>query len=231
MAHILVADDDKELCQLLQDYLDSEGFDVTCCHDGLEVILQLQNGDFDLLLLDVMMPHKNGFETLNQLRKNSNLPVIMLTAKGEPVDRILGLEMGADDYIAKPYDPRELVARVRAILRRSNRHEPVTPTAKIEISGVTLEKSTRSVQVDGLEIELTSTEFDFLALLMDNAGQLVSRQVISQTCLGKKLQPFDRSIDMHLSNLRKKLGDYQSQPRIKTVRGYGYQFLRWDLEA
>ena len=228
MIELLIADDDKELCQLLKDYLQQEGFAVDLVHDGQSAVNQIRNKLYDLLILDVMMPQKNGFEALNEIRQQSQLPVIMLTARGEKVDRIVGLEMGADDYVAKPCDPRELVARIRAITRRTVQLvTPVTPNLD-SINGLSIEPSNRQVLLDNESIDCTSTEFEILHLLMQNAGNLVSKEKISEECLGKKLQTFDRSIDMHLSNLRKKLGDFTpGKPRIKTVRGSGYQFLIW----
>lgn len=233
MNHLLIADDDFELCQLLTDYLTVEGFSVDSVSDGQAALLKINQKDYDLLILDVMMPVKNGFDTLAEIRKNSQLPIIMLTAKGEKIDRIVGLEMGADDYIAKPCDPRELVARIRAVTRRTT--QTIADTNQNEsllINNVLLDKSNRQVLLNHSEIELTSTEFDLLYLLMLNAGKLVSRETISETCLGKKLQAFDRSIDMHLSNIRKKLGDFDTnKPRVKTVRGNGYQYLIWKDNA
>jgi len=231
MNQLLIADDDTELCQLLSDYLSQEGFMVDLVHNGEDAVQQVALKPYDLLILDVMMPQKNGFEALQEIRQKTLLPVIMLTAKGEKIDRIVGLEMGADDYVAKPCDPRELVARIRAVTRRTT-HPPQTEqqpiSTIISINQVTLDKSNRQVELNGSEIELTSTEFDLLKLLMEHAGELVSREMISEICLGKKLQTFDRSIDMHLSNVRKKLGEFEaSKLRIKTIRGNGYQYLVW----
>jgi len=226
---LLLADDDIELCQLLQEYLQQEGFSVDLVHDGQMAIQQVSSKDYDLLILDVMMPVKNGFEALNDIRQRSQLPVIMLTARGEKVDRIVGLEMGADDYVAKPCDPRELVARIRAVTRRTSGIQSRTSESPgCLIDGLHLDQSNRQVLLDGQDVECTSTEFEILYLLMQNAGKLVTKETISERCLGKKLQSFDRSIDMHLSNLRKKLGEVApNKPRIKTVRGSGYQFLIW----
>jgi len=230
MNRLLIADDDQELCQLLCDYLTQEGFSVDMVHDGQSALAKIRQGEFDLLILDVMMPQKNGFEALSELRHFSPLPVIMLTAKGEKIDRIVGLEMGADDYLAKPCDPRELVARIRAVMRR------VQPTPAVAnsgdslcIDGLILDSAKRLVTLDGEALDFTSTEFEMLKLLMLNAGNLVTRETLSESCLGKRLQPFDRSIDMHLSNIRRKLGDFAlGKERIKTIRGSGYQFLVWN---
>jgi len=228
---ILIADDDIELCQLLKEYLEQEDIRVKFCHDGQQAVEFIGSHTFDLLILDVMMPIKNGFDTLVELRKTSNLPIIMLTAKGDKIDRIVGLEMGADDYVAKPCDPRELVARIRAVTRRSknsasNGSINTSNNERIEQDDLVLNRNNRQVLVDGKDIELTSTEFDFLVLLLENAGSLVTRKKLSLDVLGKRLQTFDRSIDMHISHLRKKLGVTKNGiERIKTLRGNGYQYL------
>ncbi len=224
---ILIADDDIELCTLLKEYLEQEGMQVQVCHDGQSAIKLTSDQPFDLLILDVMMPKMNGFDTLSELRKYNSLPVIMLTAKGEKIDRIVGLEMGADDYVAKPCDPRELVARIRAVTRRVSHSASIKiEQESLQFDDLTLNKSNRQVSVANIIIELTSTEFDFLVLLLENAGTLVSREILSQQALGKRLQAFDRSIDMHISNLRKKLGSRKDgDERIKTLRGNGYQYL------
>jgi len=224
---ILIADDDIELCHLLKEYLEQESMQVQLVHDGAMAIETVKHQTFDLLILDVMMPKMNGFEVLKQLRKSDEIAIIMLTAKGEKVDQIVGLEMGADDYIAKPCDPRELVARIRAVTRRSINKEPYNSALdKICFDDLTLLKKSREVFITDRMIELTSTEFDFLVLLTEKAGALVSRESLSQNVLGKRLQSFDRSIDMHISNLRKKLGlNSAGTTRIKTLRGNGYQYV------
>ena len=227
---ILIADDDKTLCELLSEYLAQEGFVVESVFNGQEAVIQARFEQYDLLILDVMMPEKSGFDVLSEIRQFTQLPVIMLTAKGEKLDRIIGLEMGADDYIAKPCDPRELVARIRAIFRRVKKLSTIESIpSKITVGDIKLDTANREVELGGELLDLTSTEFDLLKLLVSNAGALVSRERISEECLGKKLQPFDRSIDMHLSNVRKKLGCYNdNKERIKTVRGSGYQYLVWN---
>jgi len=223
--NILIADDDIELCQLLKEYLEQEGMQVQLAHDGVSAINTVQHRVYDLLILDVMMPEMTGFEVLKQLRKDNEIAIIMLTAKGEKIDRIVGLEMGADDYIAKPCDPRELVARIRAVTRRSSLKE-TTKIDKLCLDDLTLLKSSRQVLIGERAIELTSTEFDFLVLLTAQAGTLVSRENLSQNVLGKRLQTFDRSIDMHISNLRRNLGlNPAGVVRIKTSRGNGYQYV------
>jgi two-component system, OmpR family, response regulator CpxR len=226
--NIIIADDDIELCSLLKQYLENENMSVDISHNGQDAVEKISQNEYDLLILDVMMPVLNGFDTLSSLRKSSDLPVIMLTAKGEKIDRIVGLEMGADDYVAKPCDPRELVARIRAITRRTQK--PITSAINNEetsLGDIQLSHSTRVVKVSNKVIELTSTEFDFLERLLSNAGNIVTREQLSREVLGKRLQAFDRSIDMHISNLRKKLGERQDGlERIKTIRGNGYQLLK-----
>jgi len=228
---ILIADDDIELCNLLKEYLEQEDMQIEICHNGQQAIELVADQKFDLMILDVMMPVKNGFDTLTELRKTNNLPIIMLTAKGDKIDRIVGLEMGADDYVAKPCDPRELVARIRAVSRRSHNSSSnncvnLSNSELLEQDDLVLNRHNRQVFVSGNNVELTSTEFDFLVLLLENAGSLVTRKKLSLNVLGKRLQTFDRSIDMHISHLRKKLGDTPNgKERIKTLRGNGYQYL------
>jgi len=204
---ILIADDDIELCDLLKIYLEQEGMQVALVHNGEEAINYCQDNSLDLMILDVMMPIKNGFDTLREIRKKNNLPILMLTAKGDKIDRIVGLEMGADDYVTKPCDPRELTARIRAIIRRTAQSNRSASTENIlTIDDISLNNNSREVLVKNSSIELTSTEFDLLKLLMEKLGQFVTRETISEQILGKRLQSFDRSIDMHVSHLRKKLG-------------------------
>jgi two-component system response regulator CpxR len=219
---ILVIDDDAELCSLLAEFLGREGFTVEFRHDGLSGLARATEGVFDLVVLDVMLPGLDGFEVLRRLRAKSRLPVLMLTARGEDVDRIVGLELGADDYLPKPFNPRELAARIRAILRRVR--GPASAEGRIEVNGVTLDPGTRSVEVDGRPVELTTFEFEILELLMRAAGRVLSRDALMEHLYNRKATPFDRSIDMHVSHLRKKLE--VSRPLIKTVRGVGYQFLK-----
>lgn len=226
--NILLADDDLELCQLLEEYLKEEGLNVESVHDGLSAIEKLKKQTFDLVILDVMMPKLDGIETLKSLRMDSDIAIIMLTAKGEKTDRINGLELGADDYIAKPCDPRELVARIRAVTRRQSKGESNQEQDTLIVDNLTIHKLSRQVLVDESPAELTSTEYDLFIILIQAAGSLVSRELLSSMGLGKPLQMHDRSIDMHISNLRKKLGnDSQGRDRIKTVRGNGYQFVKY----
>jgi two-component system response regulator CpxR len=229
---LLIVDDDAELCSLLKEFLEREGFTVQCIHEGhaaLEALQQkeaAQRGGFDLIVLDVMLPGLDGFEILKRLRLTSRVPVLMLTARGEDVDRIVGLELGADDYLPKPFNPRELVARVKAILRRT---EARVNRGKVEVNGVALDPGTREVTCDGKPVEVTTLEFDILEQLMRNAGRVVSRDGLMESLYNRKATPFDRSIDMHVSHLRRKLES--SRPVIKTIRGVGYQFVSGAEEA
>jgi two-component system response regulator CpxR len=226
--HILLVDDDAELCSLLSEFLKREGFDVDCAHDGNSGLEKAGQPGVDLVVLDVMLPGLDGFEILRRLRQHSKVPVIMLTARGEDVDRIVGLELGADDYLPKPFNPRELAARIRAILRRYEaRAESGSP--RIELNGVTLDPGTREVIAAGRRVDLTTFEFDILEMLMRSAGRVLSRDTLMENFYNRKATPFDRSIDMHISHLRKKLehGDML----IKTIRGVGYQFCRTPEDA
>lgn len=226
MNKILLVDDDRELTSLLKELLEMEGFDIVVADDG-EQALALMDASIDLLLLDVMMPKKNGLDTLKELRQQHQTPVIMLTARGSELDRVLGLELGADDYLPKPFNDRELVARIRAILRRSNwseqqnTQESTSPTLKVD--ELRLNPGRQEASFDQLPLELTGTEFTLLYLLAQHLGQVVSREHLSQEVLGKRLTPFDRAIDMHISNLRRKLPDRRDgHPWFKTLRGRGY---------
>jgi two-component system response regulator CpxR len=226
--HILLVDDDAELCGLLGEFLRREGFDVDCAHEGHLGLQKAAQPDVDLVVLDVMLPGLDGFEILRRLRQQSKVPVIMLTARGEDVDRIIGLELGADDYLPKPFNPRELAARIRAILRRYEaRAENGSP--RIEMNGVALDPASREVTAAGKRVDLTTFELDILEMLMRSAGRVLSRDQLMENFYNRKATPFDRSIDMHISHLRKKLehGDML----IKTIRGVGYQFCRTPEDA
>jgi two-component system, OmpR family, response regulator CpxR len=229
MNRILLIDDDIDLCELLTDYLTTEGFAVEVVHDGEAGAARALSGDYELVVLDVMLPGINGFEVLRRLRAASATPVLMLTARGDDVDRIVGLEMGADDYLPKPFNPRELVARIRAVQRRTAAR-PATGTAPGEalaVGDVSLDLGARSVRVGGVPVELTSVEFSLLEVLIRLAGQVVSREDLSLRALGRELNAYDRSIDVHVSSLRRKLGACGEEgDRIKTVRGIGYFFSR-----
>src|SRR5229473_3956038 len=224
MDRILVIDDDVELCSLVGEYLGAEGFTVESVHDGENGLQRATGGGYVLAVLDVMLPGINGFEVLRRIRATSRLPVLLLTARGEDVDRIVGLEIGADDYLPKPFNPRELVARIRAILRRT-RGKGETPVPEvIRVGDVELDPATRSVQHRGKPVDLTSVEFGLLQVLLREAGRVVTREALVDEVLGRRFSPFDRSIDMHVSKVRKKLGDSGSEDYIKTVRGAGYIF-------
>ena len=225
---ILLIDDDVELCSLLDELLKREGFEVQMEHDGASGLERAQSGQFDLIVLDVMLPRLDGFEVLKRLRRLSKVPVLMLTARGEDVDRIVGLEMGADDYLPKPFNPRELTARIRAILRRIEA-KPSADSRRLEINGIVLDPGTREVLKDGRKVEMTTFEFDILEQLMRRAGRVVSRDELMESLYNRKATPFDRAIDMHISHLRKKLET--DRTLFKTIRGVGYQFARSNEEV
>jgi two-component system response regulator CpxR len=226
---ILVIDDDVELCSLVGEYLEPEGFQVESAPDGPRGLEQALNGGHLLVVLDVMLPGLNGFEVLRRLRDKSKIPVLLLTARGEDVDRIVGLEIGADDYLPKPFNPRELVARIRAILRRTHTERTGSgqPAEILRVGDVELDPGTRTVLRKGKAVELTSVEFNLLHVLLREAGRVVPRERLVDIVLSRKFSPFDRSIDMHVSKIRRKLGDSDSGvDHIKTVRGVGYIFTR-----
>ncbi|MCD1279044.1 MULTISPECIES: response regulator transcription factor [Psychrobacter] len=227
MPNILLGDDDEELTQLLQEYLHNHGVTCDCVHDGEAVIQKLKTANskvvtYDLLVLDIMMPKIDGLSVLRQLPSISDIPVIMLTAKGEEIDRIIGLELGADDYITKPCNPRELLARINAVIKRTNvaasEHMPL-PESRLQ-----LDQNQRVCQIDGTELQVTGTEFDLLVALLKQKGEVVSKTWLSEHVLQRELQPFDRSLDVHVSRLRKKLQPFHDEP-IKAVRGKGYQLV------
>ena len=223
---VLVIDDDTELCELLDAYLTKAGFAVTAVHDGETGVSSALTGDFDFIVLDVMLPKMNGFDVLRKVRTESDIPVLMLTARDEDIDRIVGLELGADDYLPKPFNPRELAARINAILRRSGSKVPEeTDTDKLSVGDVEVDFGTRVVTCGNDEIELTTTEFALLEVLLRSAGKVVKREELSAKALGRNLTRFDRSIDVHISKLRKKLGGRSDMgERIRTIRGIGYQY-------
>ncbi len=228
MDRILVIDDDVELCSLVAEYLQPEGFEIEAVYDGKRGLARALSEEHLIVVLDVMLPGLNGFDVLRQLRKSSKIPVLLLTARGEDVDRIVGLEIGADDYLPKPFNPRELVARIRAVLRRTRVGENQAKTSipeVIRVGDVELDPATRSVRQKGKAVDLTSVEFNLLQTLLLEAGRVVTREQLVDTVLGRKFSPFDRSIDMHVSKVRRKLGDSDSSSDlIKTIRGVGYIF-------
>jgi two-component system response regulator CpxR len=223
-ARILIVDDDVELCGLLEQKLTREHFRVEVAHDGRHAIQRVSQEDYDLVLLDVMLPQVNGLEVLRQIRTSSNVPVLMLSAKGEDIDRIVGLEMGADDYLAKPFDPRELLARIHAIFRRTASWSRSSPTGSepslVEVGDLQLNTGTRTVSCGKQPVKLTAVEFDLLECLVRRAGTIVSRTDLCEQVLGREYSPIDRSIDIHISHLRKKLS--RGEDRIKTIRSVGY---------
>src|ERR1700730_12708067 len=227
-ARVLLVDDDRELCQMLSEYLDAEHFDVKSVHDGGDALEELKANDFEILILDAMLPSVGGFDVLRKLGESYDTPILMLTARGDDVDRIVGLELGADDYLSKPFNPRELVARIRAILRRaSHRLGRSNAPDEFVVGPITLNTGTHLVHVADKPVPLTGAEFRVLELLMRSAGQVISREALTEQALGRKLVAYDRSIDTHISNLRRKLDlEVGKNPEIKNVRGSGYT-LTW----
>jgi len=225
MNRILIIDDDEELCELVAEYLTVEGFETEAVYDGESGLKRALSNEYDLITLDVMLPKKNGFDVLRELRQTSKIPVLMLTARGDDMERIAGLEIGADDYLPKPFNPRELVARLRAILRRVQTEQESNQGEidKLQVDDVEVQISARSANKNGEDLGLTSVEFDLLAELLRQAGKVIKKDDLSEQVLERKLSPWDRSLDMHISNLRKKLGSREDDTeRIKTVRSVGY---------
>lgn len=227
MSRILLVDDDPGLTELLGQLLELEGFELTLAHDGQRGLTLAQTMTFDLILLDVMLPKLNGFEVLRALRQSKQTPVLMLTARGDEIDRVVGLEIGADDYLPKPFNDRELVARMRAILRRANLTAQEHPAGQVQDFGdLRLDPTRQEAWCGERMLPLTGTEFSLLYTLASKAGELIHKDALSETVLGKRLMPFDRSLDMHLSNLRKKLPERDDgRPRVKTLRGKGYIWI------
>lgn len=229
MSRILVIDDDLELCDLLAEYLAPEGFEVETVNDGEQGAKRAVSEEHALVVLDVMLPKMNGFDVLRHIRESSRIPVLMLTARGDDIDRIVGLEMGADDYLPKPFNPRELVARIRAIQRRAEaagaQMSKIPGAEQLEVGDLLLKSSSREVFCHGTSIDLTSVEFSLLEALLQRAGQVIPREDLVKQVLSRRLSPYDRSIDVHISSLRKKLGpQLEGGERIKTVRGVGYLY-------
>ncbi|WP_086481571.1 response regulator transcription factor [Oceanospirillum sanctuarii] len=231
---LLLVDDDKELCSLLTEYLSAEGYRVDSAYNAQQALEKLQSQSYSLMVLDIMMPGTTGLELLQQIRPRITLPVIMLTGRGDEIDRILGLEMGADDYLGKPCNPRELLARIRAVLRRMSPQAPVEgrlPEQPLVIGALSLNPATRDARVADQLLELTSAEFNVLAYLMQHAGQVLSKEQLTRWVLHRDLTAYDRAIDVHVSRVRQKLAPYfeqaggESVEMIKTVRGQGYIFV------
>lgn len=222
MNKILIIDDDVALTDLLAAYLSQQGFVVNVDNSPLIGLESLKKQAFDILLLDVMMPDIDGFDTLKRLRAFSGIPVIMLTAKGDDYDKILGLELGADDYLPKPFNQRELVARIKALIRRLDPKQGFSHPQQYSVHNIDLNEANQSVHVGSTALEMTSTEFLLLAQLMKQPGHLQSKEHLSEVVLGRKLSAFDRSLDMHVSNIRKKLAQHGVNDVVKTIRGNGY---------
>jgi two-component system response regulator CpxR len=225
MTSVLLIDDDTELTKLLEEYLEEEQFHLDPAHDGVVGLEKALHNQYAVVVLDVMLPGMSGLDVLKQLRQKSSVPVLMLTARGSELDRILGLELGADDYLPKPFNPRELVARLRAILRRTST-TGVVSGQPIRLADIELHPESRSVTCGGKPVNLTGAEFDLLHTFLRNPGKIISREDLTQAALGRPMSPMDRSIDVHVSNLRRKLGSYDgNHERIKAIRGSGYVYL------
>jgi len=226
MPRVLLVDDDVELCRMLAEYLAAEGFAVSAVHDGESGVREALGGRHDVVILDVMMPKLSGTEALRRIRRDSKVPLLMLTAKGDDIDRIVGLELGADDYLPKPCNPRELVARLHAILRRAGSREGDGGPRILSAGALQLRPGERIAEWHGAALDLTSTEFNVLEVLAASTGKVVSKAELAQRALGRPLARYDRSIDMHMSNLRQKLGTLaDGRSPIQTVRGMGYQLI------
>jgi len=227
---VLLVDDDRELCLMLTEYLNTEHFEVKSVHDGGVALDELRGNGFDILILDVMLPSVSGLDVLRELGAAHTTPILMLTARGDDVDRIVGLELGADDYLSKPFNPRELVARIRAILRRASSRGPRGAAPDVyDIGPISLHTGMHQVRVAGEVVPLTGAEFRVLESLMRSPGIVISRDALTEQALGRKLVPYDRSIDTHISNLRRKLSlEPGTHPEIKNVRGSGYTLTASD---
>ncbi len=233
MEDILLIDDDVELCAMLTEYLCKHGFRVKAVHRGDTGLQVAQQRPWALVLLDVMLPGMDGFEVLKRIRQESSVSIVLLTARGEDVDRIVGLEIGADDYLPKPFNPRELLARMRAVLRRQDHTATLPPAAQLRVQDLELDIAARKALKAGKRLDLTDIEFGLLEAMMRVPGQVLSRDELSRAVLGREFDPFDRSLDMHVSRLRRKLGrDGEEEDRVKTIRGVGYQLvLDRDLDS
>lgn len=226
MTSVLLIDDDTELTKLLEEYLEEEQFHLDFAHDGVSGLEKALHNQYAVVVLDVMLPGMSGLDVLKQLRQKSSVPVLMLTARGSELDRILGLELGADDYLPKPFNPRELVARLRAILRRTSTSGTAASGQPVHLADVELHPESRSVTCGGKPVSLTGAEFDLLHTFLRSPGKIISREDLTQAALGRPMSPMDRSIDVHVSNLRRKLGSYDgNHERIKAIRGSGYVYL------
>src|SRR5579863_5127336 len=230
---LLIVDDDVELCELVDQYLHSQGFEIDAVHDGLAGVDRALSGDYALVILDVMLPGIRGFEVLRQIRGKSAIPVIMLTAHGDDVDRIVGLEIGADDYMPKPFNPRELAARIHAVLRRTaagGATKEAASAVSIRLDDLRLDTRARTAYLKNRDVELTSAEFELLGVFFKSPGQVVTREDLVKNGLGRELEPADRSLDVHISNLRKKIGPFEDgTERIRAIRNVGYIYVVPDV--
>lgn len=231
---LLIVDDDRDLCSLVARYLEPEGFILSAVHTGADGVKSAIEGNFQLIVLDVMLPDEKGFDVLRELRNRLRTPVLMLTAKGDEFDRILGLELGADDYLPKPFSPRELMARISAILRRSGWHAETNTATRPPVmcsADIELDLAARTVHKAGQPLKLTTAEFDLLLAFFNAPGQVLTRESLVENVLERKFSPFDRSIDLHISNLRRKLGPQSDgSERIRSIRGIGYLYA-WPRET
>ncbi|MDR1731380.1 MAG: response regulator transcription factor [Synergistaceae bacterium] len=224
--HVLVIDDDVDLCALLRDYLQSEGFEFACAHSGNAGLKLLDDHSYDIVILDIMLPEQDGFDVLRKIRNISNVPVVMLSARGDQIDKVVGLEIGADDYICKPFDARELLARLKAVLRRSGDLSERPGHDKVVLVDLEMRRSARSVKVGAKEISLTNIEFSLLDSLISCAGKKISAEQLSLSVLGRDYTVFDRSLSVHISRLRRKIGPYpDGRERIRTLRNEGYMYV------
>jgi two-component system, OmpR family, phosphate regulon response regulator OmpR len=227
MHTILMIDDDEKLVDLVRDYLEPNAFKVVAAHEGHEGLAMARTTSADLVILDIMLPGMDGFEVCREIRTFSKVPILMLTARGEDTDRIVGLEMGADDYLPKPFNPRELLARIRAILRRAQPARVARSPERFEVGAMVLDVGARAVTLDGEAVDLTTAEFDLLHVLVAAAGRVLSRDQLMQRLHGQSWSTFDRSIDVLISRIRSKIeADARKPELLKTVRGVGYQFVR-----
>ena len=228
MNRVLIVDDDVELCGMVTEYLSREGFEVSAAHTGEDGVREAQAQEYAIVIIDIMLPQMNGFEVLRRIRMRSRTPALILSARGDDVDRIVGLELGADDYLPKPFNPRELVARLYAILRRTAPVGMTVPEAarsRLRVGDIETDFATRVVRCKGMPVNLTIMEFNLLEALLRKPGQVVTRQELFHGVLGRDFTPYDRSLDVHVSNLRKKLGHERTGvERIRGIRGVGYVY-------
>ena len=227
MPSMLIADDNRQITDILSEYAKKEGFSVTRAYDGEEALRLFRAGAYEMVLLDVMMPKKDGFEVCRNIREESNVPVILITARGEDFERIMGLDIGADDYIVKPFSPNEVMARVRAVLRRIERTGVPKGSSQILRAGdLTVDLDSFTASISGTDVALTKKEIELLWTLASSPGRVFTRENLLELAVGREFSRYDRSVDMHISTLRRKLGDDPHNPAyLKTIRGMGYTLL------